>query len=66
MHIQYNNVNLCVIRARARAIVCVLVGTNSSMPELDHARGDAGFHFIKLLLQLPLSSDSELFHPLLG
>lgn len=57
---------MCVIHVRAWAVVCALVGANSSMPELDHAPADAGFHFIKLPLQVPLSSDSELFHPLLG
>lgn len=41
---------MCVIRTCAPAIVCALVGTNSLMPEPDHAAEDAGFRFIKLLL----------------
>lgn len=47
-------------------LLCGLDQINAAGPEPDHTPEDAGFHFIKVLLQLPLNTDSELFHPLLG
>lgn len=56
----------CVLMRVHGPLLCGLARINAAMPEPDHAPEYAGFHFIKLLLQLPLNTDSELFHPLLG